>query len=72
MAWLASILARNDDARSIAVNVLLGVSGALVVGLLATGESLVAGISPLTLLAGASGAALTLALYALARMRFAR
>ena len=72
LAWLASILARADDARSIAINVAVGVLGALAFGVLTAEGSLIAGISPTTLLAGATGASVTLVLFALARLRTAR
>ncbi|MCT2557704.1 GlsB/YeaQ/YmgE family stress response membrane protein [Tsuneonella sp. YG55] len=72
LAWLASILTRGDDARSIALNLVAGEFGALVFGALVTRESLVLGISASALLAGIVGAIAMLVLLAVTRLRIAR
>ena len=43
--WLASILSRGDDGRSIALNVGLGAAGALMAGAIASEDSLILGLS---------------------------
>ena len=50
LGWLASILGRSDDRRGIALNVGLGVVGALVGGALASESSLMIGVSGMALL----------------------
>ena len=72
LGWLASILTRGDDGRSIAVFLAVGLAGALVAGALASDESLIVGLSASTLLAGLAGSVVSLAVLALARRRFAR
>ncbi len=72
LAWLASILTRDDDARSIALNVIVAELGALVFAGLMSGESLFLGISASALLAGIGGAVALLAGLAVMRMRLAR
>ncbi len=71
LAWLASILTRGDDMRSIALNLIVGELGALVFASLVSHESLVLGISPDTLFAGILGAIAMLALLAATRTRLA-
>jgi uncharacterized membrane protein YeaQ/YmgE (transglycosylase-associated protein family) len=72
LAWLASILTRGDDARSIALNLVVGVVGAIVFGALVSGESLVLGISATALFAGIIGSIGLLAMLAVTRLRMAR
>ncbi|MGN3974496.1 hypothetical protein [Tsuneonella sp. SYSU-LHT278] len=71
-AWLASILTRGDDMRSIAFNLIAGIAGAIVFGALVSGESLVLGVSATALFAGIAGAAALLAVLAVTRTRMAR
>lgn len=72
LAWLASILTRGDDLRSIVLFLIVGMTGAVIVGALASRESLIVGISPTALFAGIGGAIALLAALAFARMRMAR
>ena len=72
LAWLASILTRGDDGRTIAQYLGAGIAGALVAGALASRESLSVGLSALTLLAGMAGAVAALAALSFARHRMAR
>jgi uncharacterized membrane protein YeaQ/YmgE (transglycosylase-associated protein family) len=44
--WLASILSRSDDRGGIALNVAVGLAGALVGGASASASSLMIGVSP--------------------------
>ncbi len=72
LAWLAPILLRQDDARSIALFLIVAEVGALVFGGLASGESLLVGVSATALLAGSVGAIALLAALAFTRMRLVR
>jgi uncharacterized membrane protein YeaQ/YmgE (transglycosylase-associated protein family) len=69
LGWVASILARSDDRRGIAINVVLGVFVALVAGGLASSESLLVGLSGQTLLLALAATAVILGGYNLARAR---
>lgn len=69
LAWLASILTRSDDARSIVLHLIVGTVGAVVFGALASRESLIVGISPTALFAGIAGSIVLLAALAYARRR---
>ena len=69
LGWVASILARSDDRRGIAINVILGVFVALVAGGLASSESLLVGLSGQTLLLALAATAVILGGYNLARAR---
>ena len=72
LSWLASILTRDDDARSILINVIVGEIGALVLGILVSRESLLVGITPTALLASMAGAIAALAALSFTRMRLVR
>ena len=72
LSWLASILTRDDDARSILINVIVGEIGALVLGILVSRESLLVGITATALLASIAGAVVALAVLSFARMRLVR
>ncbi len=72
LGWLASILTRGDDMRSITLNLIVGELGALVFASIVSHESLVLGISANTLLAGILGSIAILALFAAARTRLVR
>jgi uncharacterized membrane protein YeaQ/YmgE (transglycosylase-associated protein family) len=64
LGWLASILTRSDDGRGIALNVGLGIIGALVAGAFASSDSLLIGLSATALLLALLGASVVLcALY---------
>ena len=72
LGWLASIVARRDDGRSIAFNVALGILGSFVAGAFASQDSLLIGLSATALLAAIVGAAVVLAGFNLARGKLAR
>jgi len=72
LGWLASIVVRGDDGRSIAAYLAAGIAGALLFGALATRESLMVGLSALTLLAGFAGSLVLLGGLTIARKRLAR
>ena len=72
IGWLASILARRDDARAIVSNVAAGVAGSLLAGLLTSREPLMSGLSATTLIAGVVGAGVILAAFAYLRLRLVR
>lgn len=72
LSWLASILTRDDDARSILVNVIVGEIGALVLGVLVNQGSLLVGITPTALLASMAGAIFALGALSFTRMRLVR
>ena len=68
LGWVASILARSDDRRGIAINVVLGLLAALVAGGIASSESLLIGLSGRTLLLALLATALVLSVYNIARL----
>jgi uncharacterized membrane protein YeaQ/YmgE (transglycosylase-associated protein family) len=72
LGWVASILSRSDDGRGIALNVGLGVIGALVAGAFASTDSLLIGLSAQALLLALLGASVLLAGLAFARRSFSR
>lgn len=72
LAWVASIVTRGDDGRSIAQYLGAGIVGALLFGALASRESLMVGLSAWTLLAGMAGATTLLAALTFARKRVTR
>ena len=72
LAWLASILAGSDEMRSIALNLIMGVLGALIFGSMISSESLVLGISADGLLAGIFGSVALLLVLAVTRTRVVR
>ena len=72
LGWLASILSRTDHGPGIALNVAIGAAGALVVGVLASSESLLVGLSANALLLAMVGAIVFLGGFNLARGRLAQ
>ena len=72
LGWVASIVARGDDGRSIAVYLAAGIGGALVAGAFASRESLLVGLSATALLAGFGGALACVTALTFARRRMAR
>lgn len=72
IGWLASILLRGDDARSILTNVSIGVVGAVLVGILTTSEPLMVGLSAATLMIGALSSIALVGGLALLRLRTVR
>jgi uncharacterized membrane protein YeaQ/YmgE (transglycosylase-associated protein family) len=69
LGWVASILARSDDRRGIAINVVLGLLAAIVAGVIVSDESLLVGLSGQTLLLVLGATTIVLAGYNLARVR---
>ena len=61
LGWAASILTRSDDGKSILRYILAGIVGSLAAGALASGESLVLGLSATALLFAIAGAAAVIA-----------
>ena len=72
LGWLASILSRTDDGRGIALNIGLGVVGALIAGGLASNGSLLIGLSAWALLLALVGAAVVLGGFNMARASLGR
>lgn len=72
LGWIASILFRGDDGRSIALNIALGTLGAFVAGGLASQDSLLIGLSATALLAAMIGALALLAGFNMVRGPFGR
>ena len=72
VGWLASILMRDDDARSILATVLVANVGALLFSLFLSGESLLIGVSTDALLAGVAGAVIFAGGQAVTRRKVAR
>jgi len=72
LGWLASILSRTDDGAGIALNVAIGAAGALIVGVLASSESLLVGLSANALLLAMASATAFLGGFNLARGTLAR
>lgn len=72
IGWLASILLRGDDARSIVANVSIGVAGALLGGILTTSEPLMVGLSAATLMIGALASLALVGGLAVLRLRTVR
>ena len=68
LGWVASILARSDDRRGIAINIGLGLLAALVAGGFASSESLLIGLSGRTLLLALLASAIALSAYNFARL----
>ena len=69
IGWLASIVQFADRARDVLANVVVGVIGAFVFGVMASSVSLLAGVTAETLLAAAIGAGLLLVVVGLAAHR---
>jgi len=71
IGWLASIVMLTDRPREVLLNVVLGVLGAFFCGVMASSVSLLEGITPVTLVAAAVGAAALLTIAHLAIDRHA-
>jgi uncharacterized membrane protein YeaQ/YmgE (transglycosylase-associated protein family) len=69
LGWAATIIARSDDGGAILASVFVGMAGALAGGVLASGESLLFGLTALALVSAIAGAALFLGAMHFARMR---
>jgi len=67
LGWLASIVMRTDAQQGIFLNIVVGVVGALIGGLIVAGGSITTGISVTSLLVSFLGAVILLALVNLVR-----
>lgn len=67
LGWLASIVMRTDAQQGIFLNIVVGVVGALIGGVLVAGGSITTGISVSSLLVSFLGAVILLALVNLVR-----
>ncbi len=72
LGWLTSILSRADEGRGIALNIGLGVIGALVAGALASESSLLIGLSASALSLALVGSGVLLGVFNLARASLRR
>lgn len=71
LGWLASIVTRRDLTTDILADVVVGIVGSLVVGLIANGESILGGLSAKALLLALIGSVVSLALFNLVYRRTA-
>lgn len=71
LGWLASIVTRHDLTADILADVVVGIVGSLVVGLIANGESILGGLSAKALLLALIGSVVSLALFNLVYRRTA-
>lgn len=67
LGWLASIVMRTDAQQGIFLNIVVGVVGALIGGLIVAGGSITTGISVTSLLVSFLGAVILLAIVNLVR-----
>ena len=69
LGWLATIILRIEDGRTIAMNAGVGVLGSLLVGLVASGGSVVDAVSGIALLCAVAGAAVAIGIFNFVRQR---
>lgn len=69
LGWLATIILRIEDGRTILANALVGVLGSLVAGLIAGNGAIFGTVSGVALLWAVVGAAVSLAVFNLVRRR---
>ena len=69
LGWLATIVLRIEDGRTIAMNAGVGVLGSLLAGLVASGGSVVGAVSGIALLWAVVGAAVTIGIFNFVRQR---
>ena len=69
LGWLATIVLRIEDGRTIAMNAGVGVLGSLLAGLVASGGSVVGAVSGIALLWAVAGAAVTIGIFNFVRQR---
>ncbi|WP_338468619.1 GlsB/YeaQ/YmgE family stress response membrane protein [Novosphingobium sp. ZN18A2] len=67
LGWLASIVMRTDAQQGIFLNIVVGVIGALIGGLVVAGGSITSGISVTSLIVSFLGAVVLLAIVNLVR-----
>lgn len=69
LGWLASIITRSEDRQGILMNVVVGIAGAMLAGILVNRGSILIGISATALLAAFAAALLSLAIANVVRAR---
>ncbi|WP_370189987.1 GlsB/YeaQ/YmgE family stress response membrane protein [Qipengyuania sp.] len=69
LGWLATIILRIEDGRTILVNALVGVLGSLVTGLIAGNGAVFGTVSGIALLWAVLGSAVAIGLFNLVRQR---
>ena len=67
LGWLATIILRIEDGRSILSNALAGVAGSLIVGLVAGNGAIVGSVSGIALLWAVLGSVIAIGLFNLVR-----
>ncbi len=67
LGWLATIILRIEDGRSILSNALAGVAGSLIVGLIAGNGAIVGSVSGIALLWAVLGSVIAIGLFNLVR-----
>jgi uncharacterized membrane protein YeaQ/YmgE (transglycosylase-associated protein family) len=69
LGWLATIILRIEDGRTIAMNAGVGVLGSLLAGLVASGGSMVDAVSGIALLWAVAGAGVAIGIFNFVRQR---
>lgn len=69
LGWLATIILRTEDGRTILTNALVGVLGSLVTGLIAGNGAVFGTVSGAALLWAVLGSIVTIALFNIVRQR---
>ena len=69
LGWLATIILRIEDGRSILANALVGVLGAVVTGLVAGNGAIVGTVSAMALLWAVAGSVVLIGLFNFVRQR---
>ena len=69
LGWLATIVLRIEDGRTIAMNAGVGVLGSLLAGLVASSGSVVGAVSGIALLWAVVGAAVAIGIFNFVRQR---
>ncbi|MBD3730943.1 MAG: GlsB/YeaQ/YmgE family stress response membrane protein [Sphingomonadales bacterium] len=72
LGWLAAIVTHEENGRRTFADVLTGIGGSLLAGIVVNKGSVIAGISPSTVLAGLAGAVAALAILNLVRNQVLR
>lgn len=72
LGWLATIILKIEDGRSIARSMIAGVFGSLAIGLILTRGNMLGGVSTATLLFAMLGSVVSIALYVVYRRRTVR
>lgn len=69
LGWLATIVLRIEDERGILTNVVAGILGSLVAGLIASGGTFFSAVSAIALLWAVAGSVVAIAAICLLRQR---